>query len=293
MEIIEFEERHIDDASARLAARYEAESQNNTLFPVRVSAAGARAIVAGTRASPGMSGVVAVDGSRIVGFLLGRLILSPPTSTAALVVARGAGVACHAAEPSAAYEAYRQLYAAVAPAWVASGCFTHGIQVSAFDQQAVDAWFSLGFGQAGMRVGRDTNFDDVAGTSKTIEIRQGTSQDVDEIARLVRDLYRHLAIAPNFAPYFSETEPALRAEIESLVADSKNTFWLALLGERVIGVISVGPPPPGVVLPLHCVGVHYTYVEPAQRCAGIGATLLARSMEWARDSGYHTRCSTI
>ncbi|MGI8551560.1 MAG: GNAT family N-acetyltransferase, partial [Dehalococcoidia bacterium] len=85
----------------------------------------------------------------------------------------------HAVEPPGGNETYRGLYAALAPNWLAAGCFTDYVELPAGDREALEAWYALGFGQeetralgfvdagAKNRVNRETA--GPAGTSMGIE----------------------------------------------------------------------------------------------------------------------------
>lgn len=99
-------------------------------------------------------GVVALRGGRTVRYLLGSL-RTPPQVTYRQVTVSYAGAAVDPALEDGR-EVYREMYAAVATQWIAAGCFAHYVCVAAQDRLAVDAWFSLDFGQDNTLAVRDT-----------------------------------------------------------------------------------------------------------------------------------------
>ena len=91
---------------------------------------------------PGAAGVAALRDGQLAGYL----IMSPKID-ATWGRSAWARPASHAVAPEADADLYRDLYAALAPHWVERGCLTHYVLAPATDRAALDAWFSLGFGQ--------------------------------------------------------------------------------------------------------------------------------------------------
>ena len=88
------------------------------------------------------SGVVALDDSEVVGYLLGvRLSADVARRRPARTTMVGA---LSSATHNDTYETYRAMYAGAAPMWLAEGSFDHIIRLPAGDAVAVDAWFSTG-----------------------------------------------------------------------------------------------------------------------------------------------------
>jgi hypothetical protein len=99
-------------------------------------------------------GVAALRDGQLIGYLLGGLLAVPTTAWDAAFVRLGALDVpmlghCVASEEGAGL--YHQLYAALAPDWVAMALRAHYVTVPGHDQAVLDAWFALGFGRAERR----------------------------------------------------------------------------------------------------------------------------------------------
>jgi len=89
-------------------------------------------------------GVAILDGGRMLGFLC----CGDPWDGAFGSAARGvfAPSYAHGAEPKNRGAIYRKLYQAAAEIWVSRGIAYHAVCLHAHDSQAIDAFFSCGFG---------------------------------------------------------------------------------------------------------------------------------------------------
>ena len=294
LEIAPFSEQHLDGATELLAARHRADRARAPELPVPFEdAAAARPLVEAELRAWGTSGVVALRGGRTVGYLLGSLVLPAPTAGEALTMrprSVRSGYAGHAVDPAEDGEVYRALYAAAAPRWLTAGCFAHYVLVPAADRQALDAWFSLGFGQQMARAVRDTG--PVAGRAAAagIEIHRGGPEDIEVVMRLVERLSRYHAEPPIFLPYLPETAAGQRAHHEELLAGPANVYWLAYRGGHAAGMQVFVPPQPAMVTPERSIHLHEAYTEAAERGGGVAGALLDHAMAWARQAGYE-RCT--
>ena len=127
--IAPFGEEHLDAAAALLAARHRADREREPELPARFEEpAAARALIEAALRARGAGGVVARRGGRLTGYLVGAPLLAAPGGIAArYVLPRSVWVdqAGHATEPPGDGEVYRAMYAALAPRWLAAGCFAH------------------------------------------------------------------------------------------------------------------------------------------------------------------------
>jgi GNAT superfamily N-acetyltransferase len=294
--IVPFDEHHLDDAAALLAARHRADRAREADLPPRFEdAAAAREALQEVLATPRTGGVVALDGGRIAGYLLGSLVLPEPTNFLALIMQpRSARVpyAGHAVVPDDGRETYRRLYAALAPRWNAAGCFAHYVETPAGDRAALDAWFSLGFGRDMTFAVRGTH-DLVADRRQdaAVEVHRAGAEDLDVVMRLAEGLWRHHAAAPVFFPFLPETLPDMRRFQEALLADPANAHWLAYRDGRALGMMTfiAGLFFDRMLRPERCVYLFQGFTEAAARGGGVGTALLAHSLVWAREQG-HERC---
>ena len=289
MEIVPFGQEHLDGAAELLAARHRLYRTTEPVLPARFEeVAVARTAVEHIIGQPDTSGVAALQSGRIVGYLLGSLVLPPPTiAWAQFVQPRSASIpyAGHAAILDDREAIYRALYAALAPRWLAAGYFTHYAMAAASDQAALDAWSSVCFGRDLVMAARDTS--PVAGADRCqVHIRRAGQDDLDSIARLVIENLRYHAGAPIFLPYLPEVEADARNEQQEWLASTECAIWLAERDGQAVGVVNVKPAAPALSMPERCVYIQHSYVVPSARGLGAGAGLLGHAIDWARDAGY-------
>jgi GNAT superfamily N-acetyltransferase len=287
-----FSESHLDDAARLLAQRHRADRLAAPELPARFENAGdARTQIQAACARERTSGVVALQGGRLAGFLLGSIVLPPPSAFwAGILAPRSVEMpyAGYAAVEEEAIEIYREMYAALAGDWSRAGCFSHFIEVQAGDRAALTAWFSLGFGQYLTLAARDTEpVPSRDGPQPGVEIRRVGVEEIDVIMRLSEGLWRHHSMSPMFAPVLPEALPELRSYQQGLLAGAENAFWVAYQSGRPVAMqtfhqqthAEIARPDGGVYL-------FEGYSEPDSRGSGAGTALLRRTMDWARSAGY-------
>ncbi|MGE0541063.1 MAG: GNAT family N-acetyltransferase [Dehalococcoidia bacterium] len=293
--VVPFADHHLEAAAVLLASRQRADRTREPDLPARLTESErAREFLDQSWSLPMTEGAAALRDGRMVGYLLGSVVLPEPTSVMALFFAPRAaqiGDAGYAAEPDDTAHIYRQLYTAVAPAWLRAGCFTHYVTVRICDDAAHDAWLSLGFGREMV-----SGVHDLAPPAQqtdagdTAIVRAG-AEDVEVIAHLFRSNLRYHVRSPIFNTYFEEIEPNLRIDVEHLLADPETSpVWLAQRGVRPVGVINLVPPRPRMTTPEHAVHLQQGYTEPDVRGSGVATALLAEAFAWARGAGYG-RCT--
>ena len=293
-----FIDEYLDGAATLLAARHRADRTQQPRLPRDAEdIAVARAAVQAARepTTPELwdtSGVVALRGGRVAGYLLGSIALPPPTSGLALFLRpRSVRIvtAGHAVDTDGGPDLYRELYAAAAPRWLAAGCFSHYIEVPAADRHALETWFSLGFGQEMARGLRDTGPVPALSVPAGTQIHLAGAEDIEVVMRLARANLRHHAGPPIFSPYFAETAPAMRKQQQELLADPANAHWLAYRDGEAVGMQTYVPPRPGLTTPERSIHLQHGYTAAFAR-GGVGAALLQHAMAWAHDAG-HAHCT--
>jgi GNAT superfamily N-acetyltransferase len=286
---------HLDAAAALLAARQRADRLREPDLPSRYEdPATACAAIEAVLSQPMTEGVVALDGGRLAGYLAGSIVLPAPTSGQALFVAPRAVQVTEpgcAAEPDGAVETYRALYAALAPRWLAAGCFAHSVIVRRCDEQAMEAWSSLGFAREMVNGLHDlAPVPGEEGTS-SVAIAQAGPEDLDVVHGLATANLRYHTGSPVFSPYFPETEPELRARLGELLAEPERApVWLAERDGRSVGLLNLVTPRERLSTPERAIHLMHGYTEPEARGSGVAGALLATAFRWARDAGY-ARCT--
>jgi GNAT superfamily N-acetyltransferase len=182
----------------------------------------------------------------------------------------------------------RDLYAAVAQAWVDAGRTRHFALVPASDPGLVDAWFRLSFGQQQTYAVREVD----AGAEWPAGVRRAEPRDVDALvamAPIVEDIQR---VAPTFAHKIQAFDPEeLRADIEdevrredwaSLVFESSGAVagsFLLMPVEQSSSVVGLARTPGQCYLA-------WAATTPAIRGTGAGLALMQAAHAWAGERGY-------
>jgi GNAT superfamily N-acetyltransferase len=298
LHIVPFTAAHLDGAAALLAERQRAERLLIHALPQQYEQVDvARSLIEQTLspADPRLApaGVAALRDRRLAGYLLGtRLLIAPGTFRSLFYETRSVniGLAGCAVDPAEGGETLRALYAALAPRWLADGCFAHYVEAPSADPRLVEAWFSLGFGQNQVHGLRDTGPVADARTPAGLEIHQAGAEDLGEIVPLVVALNKYHAQPPMFQVYFSDTDADARLDHERLLADPINSHFLAYRDGRTVGLQVYTAPTPGLHTLDKSIYLRQGYSEAEARGGGVGSAMLGRGMAWAREQGYE-HCS--
>ena len=231
LEVRPFGEEDLAAAAALLADRHRRHRAAEQLLPAAFEhPEAALAEIEALWNAPGSTGAAGVRDGRLVGYLLGA-----PRDEA--VWGRNAWVepAGHAAAEA---EDVRDLYAAVAQAWVDEERTRHFALVPATDAALVDAWFRLSFGQQQVHATREVD----AGASRPAGVRRAEPRDVDALVELEPVLPAVQDRAPAFAFRLAPDDPAeVRADIEQEVANPDVGIFVAEAEGGIVGSFLVCP----------------------------------------------------
>ncbi len=291
MDLAPFSVEHLDAAAALLAARHRSDRTRAPALPLRFEAPGAaRALLEERLRRSGSTAVLATRRGRVLGYVVGRTFVTPPVRRSFLAPRSGfIGYADHAVDAEDALEVHRALYGALAAAWVEAGCRSHYVQVAATGARTGECWRALGFESEFVTAIRDT--DALSPADWPGDRRRATPDDLDAVMRLIDALHRFEAGAPMSRPYLSET-PEERAVQARMLGDPSCAHWIALHDGQPVALQSFRPPPSDVsplIVPDRSIYLLHGYTEPAARGRGIGTSLLASAMAWARQIG-HGHC---
>jgi len=293
LEVVPFGEAHLDAAATRLAARHRRDRRRASALPERFEEpAAVRSVLESVLVREDAVGVVALRGSRLVGYLLGTSPSNDPGHPfAAFRRARAAEipVAGHAVVLSETREVYGALYTALAAQWLTAGIDAHYVQVPAGDRVALACWFALGFGHDMTLAVRETS----PVVSPPVPVRQATGADADVLADQAVAILDEMTMPPTcLPPPPGGAREALRAWIAELLAEPSLAQWVALRGSEVVGMQLFDASDrhlAELVTPEQAIYLLGAYTMPAARGQGVGGALLSRSLAWARDAG-HTWC---
>ena len=284
LNILPFAEDHLEAASRLLAGEHKRRRSLDAMLPAAFEAGEeARKPLEEAFATPGAAGFAALRDGEMVGFLL---------AVQRLFGARGMAIPFHgyALAPGEPLETYRELYAALAEAWVRRGFFWHSILVLDGDRELRDCWDSLGFGRWLTTGIRDVN--SPVSDPPELDIRELGADHIDVFAQLEAANARHHSASPIFIPYLPEDRDGYRARTLALLEDPANAHFVAYEDGEPAGMntfMTESRHSP-LLQPEKDIYLFQGIVYEPYRHAGIGRGLLAHSMRWARDRGY-TTCS--
>ena len=289
-----FREEHLTAAAALLAARQRADRRRQPLLSKHWEQPDmARSYLARLLEQPDSHGFIVEDGDGVQAYLAGQMVLPSPLSVRSLLMRPRSGqipLGGYAARPAVAYEGYRRLYAALGERWNAAGCFSHYVDVTAVDATAREAWFSLGFGEddaVAIRATGPVDRTPRAGSS-AVSFRRAGPADIETVMHLSVQLARFHQASPVYYPYPVEVEPDLRRHMERQLAEPSCALWLAVADEAVVGMQTFSPASfDPLLVPERSVSLDQAVTLPQVRGRGAGSALLAHTMGWANDTGFH------
>jgi GNAT superfamily N-acetyltransferase len=282
LEITSLKEKHLPGAVALVCARYRALRERVPPLPARYEDVGVVLPLLGDLAGR-VPGVVALRGSRLVGFLLGfvlphyqgrRSVWSPEWA--------------NGAELEESRRIYQELYTCLAPRWLANGCFVHIVSILPHDREGLEAWNWLGFGMHAVDSVRDLNR--VPGGAVDVLIRPAEPGDREVVAALDEGLWRHLAAAPALVAYEGSRG---RPRHEAWLQDPGKVCWLAFLEGEGVACMVIGPAyddASTIIQDPKTSSVTGAFTQEAARGRGVATALLDRCLAWCRSEGYE-RCA--
>lgn len=279
MQIVPLTAAHWEDAAALVAARARALRSQLPMLPTQYESRDAFLPLLAELAARA-PGVAALEGARLVGFLTAmslpsfkgrRAAFSPEWANAAATDGDAAAV-CQA------------LYAALAPAWLANGCYIHALRVFAHEDAALKGLYWQGFGLNNVDAVRDLS--PLTASAPNLQVRQATAFDIDAIAALGEGLQRHLAAPPIYLPL---RDLDSRADHLAWLATPGHVQWLAVAGGAVVAELRLEPTNDtacAVAADAHTTFITSAYTLPAARNGGVAAALLAHAVDDARIRGF-------
>jgi len=270
--IAPFAGEHIAGAARLLAERH---ARHRAAEPL-LADGDAHAWVEQAWTRDGVSGVVALKGDEMEGYLLGRVAESRFWQTHAVVDRAGAV----ARDP----ETMRDLYAAAAPHWLDAGARLQVANVPALADQ-LDPWYRLGFGQMQLHGVRETG----GGEPGAMAIRTAVRDDLDAaIMPLASVIWEHQAGAAAFTGLHAPSADEIRSSWAESFDVPDDALFLAELNDGVAGMLLLEATQPDVGVGERTVGLAVCAVAPEARGHGVGTALVEHALGWAEGEGYET-----
>jgi GNAT superfamily N-acetyltransferase len=278
LEITSLQEKHLDDAAALVCARYTALRALTPVLPRKYEESNVILSMLHGLVKES-SGVVAIQGGRLVGFLSALVIPSFLGKRAAYSPEWANG-----ATLGESRRIYGEMYARLSGHWVADGCTMHVVTLLANDRQGIEGWQWLGFGLAGVDGVRELR--PLEGARALFDIRQAGPGDVAVVSFFVKALERHMTSAPIF--WIHDL-----GDCKEWLDDPARAVWLAYDGQEAMGCMAIGPANSdacAIIQDDKTASIVMAFTQERARSQGVAMALLDRSLAWARSHGYE-RCA--
>jgi hypothetical protein len=228
--------------------------------------------------------VAAVDGSRLLGYLIGDLDINTMWGRSAWVRPAGYAVA-----EGQSVELLRDLYAVLGDRWVKTGCFFHFVLIPAKAEELAKTWFSLCFGIEHVHAIRS-----LEGVSLDkpvlpagVEIRQLGPEDGELIAGFSDVIWKHQVLAPVWAIHLPESDD--RQGWAELAEDPTVAAWLATLDGQPAAAQSYYPSELGedlLFVPENCAHLAAAGTRPWARKRGLMQALTRTGLADSYSKGF-------
>jgi GNAT superfamily N-acetyltransferase len=274
------EDEQLDAAAALLADRHARHRESEPLLP---DISDFRAQLERDLEHARASGVVATRGDDVVAYVIGR-VQEDPLLGGVRGIVDFAG--CAAADGET--EAVRDLYAALAARWVAAGATRHLALIPATDEALIDPWLRLAFGVQYIWAVRETA--PMKPIEADVEIRPGTPDDLELVARLDRTLYEHQAGSPSFSGLTIPTDEEFRSDWSDLWDDRDvYTHFVAEREGRPVGHAILYRRPTGDLrVPEDNIDLSHAATLPAAQRSGVSIALMGHVLTWAHEHGFRS-----
>jgi ribosomal protein S18 acetylase RimI-like enzyme len=288
-DILPFTEDMLSEAGHLFARRHQHNRQVSPELPARFEdPAVATGAVKASLSRDHASGVAAMDGDRLLGYLVGDLVIDAQWGRSAWVRLPGCALA-----PGISPELVRDLYAALAAPWVASGCFTHLAVMPTADPALLQIWYSLSFGIEQVYGLRSLKALDLSHSPLPpgLEICRATSADRETLADMYDLIWRQNVSSPVWGLHLPENDDELRDAYGDLVDDPNATVWLAFLDGVPAGFQCYFPgeqAADSLLVPDDCTVLEVAGTHPQFRGQGIGSLLTRTGLSYAYANGYRT-----
>jgi GNAT superfamily N-acetyltransferase len=188
--IVPFERVHADEAAAIFVGSFSKLRSRVQALPAHLENPAAVAALLAE-----MSGVVALEDDRLVGYLTSWFPIERfrDTDRTGAYVPEWA----HGTIGARRGEIANALYRTASAAWAAAGCELHAITLLAGDAEALDTWFWSGFGMGTIDAVRPVRPLEVS-AARSYRVRMATDDDRDALAGLDVEHTRHYTQPPVF-----------------------------------------------------------------------------------------------
>jgi GNAT superfamily N-acetyltransferase len=288
-EIVPFDVEMLAPAGELFALRQQRQRLVRSELPARFeNAADARAAVEAVWRRERASGVAAINGGRLLGYLIGDMVISEIWGRSGWVRFAGCALA-----PDADTEIVRDLYASLGERWVETfACFNHFAVIPSSEESLLSKWFALAFGIE--QVHGVVALDEVDLSPRPdpdgVEIRRVTPQDKEILEELSDVIWRHQVQAPTWGIHLPETQESERREWGNLCLEPEGErLYLAFCDGKPVGLQGYSPvtsEASAPFVPESCTELGPAGTREGLRGRGIGQALCRRVFMESRAEGF-------
>ena len=272
LRIERFTDAHLEGARRVLAARH---ARHRVEMPQLAPGDAAGSLEAVWKKED-VVGVAALSDGRLTGFVLAEMMRHPLFGHCAWVPHAG-----HAAEEA---ELVRDLYAAAAEVWVASGADLHYVLVPSF-ADALAPWYRLGFGHMHVEALRPVAFERRPPPDGVV-LRTGTRADLEIAEEIDLEIYHLQARSPSFSRLALDRQARRRDWFDINLKEDGLRYLVAEERGRLLGHTIIFRPEPVLGVPTDAGYLASTVVLEGERGRGIGAALVSEVLRLAAEAGY-------
>lgn len=274
MKIVDFEIKHVEEASILALENYNEERKTVTILPE-------------VEALPGLTdfaknglGVAAYEKDRMVGFLccyegFDNAFGTPAKGTFSPIHA-------HAATKDNRSNILKRMYQAAAQKWIKQKITSHAIALYAHDTESIKAMYEYGFGLRCIDAIRSMDTFEYISLHKGItfeELAKGKAKDVRELRRL---LYEHMGKSPCFMYSSEKCEKWILRKEES---DSR--LFVARHNQRIAAFIEIADEGENFATEVNSmVNICGAFSIPEYRGTGISQSLINYAIRILKSEGY-------
>lgn len=284
MEIVRFEEQHVEKAARILANQFARWLKAYPLLPKRITdEVVANDFLVNLFFNEETHGVVLLEDGQTSGYLLGTYGDNPFFGRHVMVPFGGIGL-----KPGMAANILGNLYASAGEQWMRDEVLNHYLIMPAI-QDWLEMGFSLSFGkEQAYAIAPVTEKLMGATLPDGIVIREVVSGDSDGLYQCADWIAGHYNLAPIWEPVPAEHLKHIRQGYAELATEAESTTWLALDGERIVAFVVLYPEE---LTPANLFGEHeaahfsVAATHPDYRRRGIGRALFTHVMSIAYQQG--------
>jgi len=275
-------EEHLEDAALLVSQRYRRLCEQEPQLPRRYTEVSNLLPLLQNIWNATGSGVAAIQGNRLVGFLTGwqmpsfhgkRSVYSPEWA--------------NAAELEDSSRIYEEMYSHLAAIWLADKYIAHYISLFPNDVGALKAWNWMGFGMFAVDAIR--NLDPIQVDAVDFHIKRAESGDIEQVIELQDALWQYM----KSAPIFLISDKRDRAYYEEWLGNTDKAVWLAYSHDEPVAFMRLGPADDevcAIIYDENTTSVFAAFTKENARGEGIATALLDHALTSARELGYE-RCA--